>query len=627
MMNLLKIKLRCVAVLLVMLSSSTNAANSVEKLDQLFVEHLARIDAPGFSVSVVKDGKIVLAKGYGVVRNDKTEKMSKNTIIGIGSITKSFTAMMILQLQEQGLLNVDDVIVKHLPWFRAADKSKSDKITIRMFLNMTSGLETHFSQIMQNQSRRDDALEKGVRNISAYKVTRTPGQSFEYVNEGWNTLGLIIEKITGKTWQQALADSVLTPLAMSNTSADRKKLQQWPVANGHYAGVKPVPAEFIHIQNSLPSGSGFYSSAADLAHYMIALLNKGTFQGNNLLNPDSISRMWTTAVSMSILPYELGGNSDMGGYAMGWMSMKIDDADYIFHGGEFRVSSSLTVLEPAAGTGITILYNTGELNPYTSEAGITIVNNALRSLKGLPVSNFGVPRQAEPTINHYLASQLNPEKFEGMYLAKSGQRLDLKSGGSEGLLMSFMESIYPADFDIDFVNESNFIARNIAMNSKGYFTANEQGDIQSVNFHGEIFRRKNTDTTGMKPYDFKSLNMRFMLPESWTLLLNQGGFIAKSKKHSSAKLSGLMIDLSYDDWLAQLQQQAGKQAITQMTEFKNGYFYQSAIFLDRKGDKHINLYCTYRGKKYIFSLKGQPGNITYLAMNILNPFLSSLSLR
>jgi CubicO group peptidase (beta-lactamase class C family) len=621
-----KIKLRYLTAFAMLFITSVNAKDSVEKLDELFINHLAHIDAPGFSVSVVQDGKLVLAKGYGVISNKQADKISKDTIIGIGSVTKSFTAMMILQLQEQGLLNVDDKITKYLPWFRAADKSKSSKITIRMFLNMTSGLEARFSQLTQNQSRRSDALERGVRNISSYQIISEPGKSFGYVNEGWNTLGLIIEKITGKSWEQTLADDVLTPLAMNNTSSDRKVLENWKLAHGHYAGVKPVPAEFIHIQSSLPSGSGFYSSAADLAHYMNALLNEGTFQGNNLLKQESINQMWETATSMSILPYELGGNGKPGGYAMGWMSMNVEGADYIFHGGEFRVSSSLLVLEPAARIGIVILYNTGDLDPYTSVANITVTNNALRILKNLPLSNFGVPRQSDPTLNNYLAVKENTEKFLGIYLAKSGKRLDIKPGGSEGLKLYFMESIYPADFDVDFVNESNFIARNIAANYSGYFTANAQGEVQAINFSGEVFRRKNAETTGMKQYKVKSSGMSFLLPESWQISLGEKGFIAKAQKDNDAELSNTTTKLSYEEWLLQVKQQALQKNVTEMTEFKNGYFFQSMVYLDQKGYRHITLYCAYRGKNYIFTLKDKPENITHLAMSVLNPFLSSLSL-
>jgi CubicO group peptidase (beta-lactamase class C family) len=625
-MIFLKIKLRYFTAFAMLFITSANATDTVEKLDELFVNHLAHIDAPGFSVSVVQDGKLVLTKGYGVISNKQTDKMSKDTIIGIGSITKSFTAMMILQLQEKGLLNVDDKITKYLPWFRAADKSKSSKITIRMFLNMTSGLEPRFSQLTQNQSRRRDALERGVRNISSYQINREPGKSFEYVNEGWNTLGLIIEKVTGKSWEQTLADKVLTPLAMNNTSSDRKVLEQWKLAHGHYAGVKPVPAEFIHMQSSLPSGSGFYSSAANLAHYMNALLNEGIFMGEKILRQESINQMWETATSMSILPYELGGNGKLGGYAMGWMSMHIEGSDYIFHGGEFRVSSSLLVLEPAARTGVVILYNTGDLDPYTSETSITVTNNALRILKNLPLSNFGVPRQSDPTVNNYLAVKANTEKFHGVYLAKSGKRLDIKPGGSEGLKLYFMESIYPADFDVDFVNESNFIARNIATSYSGYFTANDQGDVQAINFSGEVFRRKNAETTSMKQYKVKSSGMSFFLPESWQISLGEKGFIAKTKKDNDAELSNTTTKLPYEAWLLKVKQQASLKKVTEMTEFKNGYFFQSVVYLDQKGYRRIALYCAYRGKNYIFTLKNKPENITHLVISVLNPFLSSLSL-
>jgi CubicO group peptidase (beta-lactamase class C family) len=598
----------------------------VQQLDQLFVNHLAKIGSPGFSVAVVEKGELILAKGYGVVSNNKPEKFTENTIIGVGSVTKSFTAMMILQLQEQGLLNVDDLIIKHLPWFRAADKSKSDKITIRMFLNMTSGLEARFSQLTQNQSRRSDALEQGVRNLSSYQITREPGQSFEYVNEGWNTLGLIIETITDKSWEQAFADSVLSPLGMENSSADRKVIEKWQVANGHYAGIKPVPAEFLHVKSSLPAGSGTYSTALDLAQYMKALLSDGRYQGSNILEAKSIKDMWQPATAMSIIPYELGGNEKGGTYGMGWINMEIDGINYTLHGGEFRVSSSLLVMDAKNQSGVVLLYNTGSLDAYNSEADLYAANNALRILKGLPLSDFAVPRQTDPTLNDYLAEEENLAKFHGIYLSKSGKRIDLKAGGSEGLQLYLMESIYPADYDIDFVNENNFIARSNAGAIKGYFVNTTEGDVKSINFSGETFRRKNDDYAGYKPYDLSSVGMTFNLPESWQLSLTPNGFIANDKKYVSATLLSADTPLSYETWLVQIKQQATQQKVIEMTEFKNGYFLQSVIYHDKNGYKQLAMYCNYRGKNYVFTLQGKPESITHLAINVLNPFLSSLSL-
>jgi len=163
------------------------------RLDRLFREHKAKIASPGISVSVVDRDGVIFQKGYGVVRAGENTPMTEQTVNAIGSLTKSFTALATMQLEERGLLSVDDPIIKYLPWFRASDKALSDTVTIRMCLNNTTGLVPSWSLLIRNLSREPDALERSVRAMSSYRFARTPGESYEYLNEGWNTVGLIIE--------------------------------------------------------------------------------------------------------------------------------------------------------------------------------------------------------------------------------------------------------------------------------------------------------------------------------------------------------------------------------------------------------------------------------------------------
>src|SRR5690606_30684584 len=130
---------------------------------------------------------------------------------------------------------------------------------LRMCLHNTTGLSPSFQSLTNNQSRGADALETGVRALSSYRMTRAPGESFEYLNEGWNVLGLVVQTVAEQPYEQYIDQEIFAPLNMSHTSARRSELEAWTVATGHFAGVEPVPAGFIHIQGSLPSGSGLYS--------------------------------------------------------------------------------------------------------------------------------------------------------------------------------------------------------------------------------------------------------------------------------------------------------------------------------------------------------------------------------
>jgi len=333
--------IRTLAALIVLAAGPAAAADSevVARLDRLFTQHKARIASPGISVTVVDRDGVIFQKGYGVVTFGKPEPMTERTRNAIGSLTKSFTAMAIMQLEEQGVLSVDDPVIKYLPWFRAADKELSETITLRMCLNNTSGLVPSWKTLVRNLSREPDALERSVRSMSSYRFARTPGESYEYFNEGWNTLGLIIEKLTGRRWEHYLAEEILAPLQMTGTSSDRAVLESWPVGTGHFSGITPVPAPLIHIQGALPAGAGLYSTSEDIGKYMVALLNGGLYHGTRVISEASIEEMWTPAIQLRVIPYELGGTGEPSHYGMGWFLMEVDGLSLVGHGGELRTMS------------------------------------------------------------------------------------------------------------------------------------------------------------------------------------------------------------------------------------------------------------------------------------------------
>jgi CubicO group peptidase (beta-lactamase class C family) len=598
-------------------------------LDDFFQTHLENIAAPGFSVSVVRGEEVIFSKGYGVVTAGEETPLGDDTILAIGSLTKSFTAMAIMQLEEQGLLELDDPVVKYLPWFRSADKTLSDTITLRMCLNNTTGLAASFTTIMQNQSQDADALEMGVRALSSYQMTREPGQSFEYLNEGWNVLGLIIEKLSGISWEQYIAQNIFLPLEMDRSSSERKVLENWQISTGHYSGIRPEPAAFIHIQGSLPAGSGFYASVRNLGNYMVALLSEGRFGQEQLLSADSLKSMWRPAASMRVLPYEMGGTGEPAHYGMGWIVMELDGKTYIGHGGEFRTMSSLVLLDPESRLGVALLYNTGELDGYTSQSSQYAAYNALRIVNELPLSDYGIPREKDPTLNDY---RPEPELLAhtGTYLSDSGSRLDISAGGSEGLQAFLVESIYPADFDVDFVNQTNFVLRNIAGTKNGYFVQTGTGVVTEVNVGGQPFRRKREmDGDRFQTHQAGSPAISFQLPVDWRVDDQEHGFMASAGGEATQWLVGEVTTDTFDGWLGSIEQKAVGARPAETREFRNGYFYRGVSYrLDSNGDRRnaLSLYVSNRGVSYVFTLSVSDGELTQAIIGILNPFLDSLYL-
>lgn len=597
-------------------------------LDEFFGRHLERIAAPGFSVVVVDRNGVLLSKGYGVVTEGGSVPVTDETIMAIGSLTKSFTALAILQLEEQGLLSLDDPVTKYLPWFRSADKSQSDAITLRMCLHNTTGLSPSFQSLTNNQSRGPDALEAGVRALSSYRMSRAAGESFEYLNEGWNVLGLIVEAVTGLTYEHYLEQEIFKPLQMRQSSALRSELESWPVATGHFAGVEPVPAGFIHIQGSLPAGSGLYSSARDLGNYLRALLSNGRFNGKSVISAGSIEKMWTPGAPMMVLPVEMGGTGEPAAYGMGWIVLTIDGHRYIGHGGEFRTMSSMALLDPERGVAVALLYNTGELNAHTSESVHYAAVNALRLANGLPLSDYGIPQVPDPTLNQFQPESFSVQPYQGNYLSDAGKRLRIEAGGSEGLRAFLTESIYPADFDVDFINSTNVVLRNSAGSQPGSFDIDAQGNVKALTLRGEVFQRQELRLDDdFRAYRSATSPYFFELPDHWEVTIKDDGFTAQAGSSGELRIDGTTTSLEFEDWLQSLRQQYPDKEISMTSDLRSGRFCQSATYsLDRAGDVRqlISIHCVDGQQAFVTTAEAPFGELTQLIIESLNRFIDSV---
>ena len=468
-----------------------NTGNAVEKqLDHFFQQHLSRIKAPGFSVVVIKKEKVLLCKGYGTEGLDGKIPVTKDTVMTIASFTKTLTAMAIMQLEERNLLDIEDPVIKYLPWFQTSDKAMSDTITIKMCLSHSTGIKRQQSKIVHSTTTGPDALEKGVRDLRSYPMAFKPGTSFGYMNEGFNILGLIIEKITGIPYEQYIAQNIFSPLSMSRASMVRRVIESMQPATGNCPGIVPTPAPFIHVQNSLPAGSGTYMDAQNLGHYLMAMANGGRYQGTEVLSEQSIRRMWTPTTPPFPLPYSMGGADGPVQYGLGWVMTSIDGHTYFFHPGGYRNMSCHTLVDPENNMAVGLLLNTGMLNKYTSQSSAYACYNALQIAKGMPLADYGIPGDKDPTLNEFMPKKRDLEKYMGRFLSEQKNQMVIKSGGTEGLQAFTSGGVYQADYDVDFINDTDFVMRNIKSRTQGSFTQSENGEITAVTLGTEVYNRQ-----------------------------------------------------------------------------------------------------------------------------------------
>jgi CubicO group peptidase (beta-lactamase class C family) len=234
--------------------------NLETKLDQ-YVQ--AFVDQGTFSGSVLvaKDGKILLCKGYGMANYELDVPNTPQTKFRLASVSKQFTAMAIMQLQEKGLLNVNDTLSKYIP-----DYPDGDKITLHHLLTHTSGI-FNYSDLpeLREIEVKPHAVEQVIQLFKNKPLSFRPGEKYSYSNSGYTLLAYIIEKVSGKTYETVLQEQIFGPIGMYNSGYDKASLVLKNRASG-YVKVNEELANAPYIDMSSPAGDEglLYSTVEDM---------------------------------------------------------------------------------------------------------------------------------------------------------------------------------------------------------------------------------------------------------------------------------------------------------------------------------------------------------------------------
>ncbi|MCK4260049.1 MAG: beta-lactamase family protein [Halanaerobiales bacterium] len=333
----------------------------LEQMDNLVIEDMERFNVPGMSLVVVNDGKILFSKGYGVKELGTEVKVDADTIIGLASVSKAFTNLAIMQLRDQGLLNLNDPITKYLPWFRSKDKENSNKITMLDLIRHTSGIPTNAYGLEIENGTADD-LEEQVKLLSTIELTSTPGTRFQYSNMNYWTLALIAEKLTGMKFSEYMEQNIFEPLEMAQTGYYDKVSKLENFSKGHIVRYAKPKVSDYNLPEQENAAGGLYSTANDMGNYLIGLLNDGTYNGKTILSKDSIVEMRTNG-------FEIGENYF---YGYGWNLQTVNDTYIVHHGGDNPNFTAHVYLFPENNFGFALLSNSA--HPMTHYVGYNLKN-------------------------------------------------------------------------------------------------------------------------------------------------------------------------------------------------------------------------------------------------------------
>jgi len=331
-------------------------------------EWMSKYRIPGFSIAIMRDDKILYAEGFGARNVELNLPATPNTLYGIGSCTKSFVALAVLQLVERGKLSLDDPASKYIP-LKIGLPGKP--ITIHHLLTHSSGIPSLGTSTIA--LLRGIGIDLGVplssvndfyRHVNAAQdeIVDEPGKKFFYLNAGYRMLGHVIQKVSGMPFHEYIEKNILRPLKMERTTFSKEEFMKDPDRITPYrrgedgkliATEFPYPEVKVNPEFSfMAAAGGMISSVMELTNYLSMNINKGKFDGLELLSSELIEEMQKIHVERPRTYYGRYG------YGYGWGVMEdFLGTKLVSHGGSILVSTAYLAFLPEYRVGVAMASN------------------------------------------------------------------------------------------------------------------------------------------------------------------------------------------------------------------------------------------------------------------------------
>ncbi len=331
------------------------------KFEQFVFEKVSDSKLPGISIAVIKDGETIWSRGFGYRDLEHGLAATPQTLYGIASLTKSFTCIAIMQLMEQGKLDVEDPVETYIPF---TIRPAGDTVRLRHLMSHSSGIpalayaESVISGVIGASEHwlpiasYEDMLTF-LGDAQEWTVAK-PGERFFYLNEGYVLLGYIIEKCAGLPYKEYIRQHIFQPLGMERSFFDQEEVENDQDAATPYIITRDqerLPSRYPY--GGITSDGGIISNVLDLAKYVSMFLGRGQLGGQQLLSPESIEMMETAHIATPLqgpfgvygYGFGLGTTPDFGGHRL------------IGHSGGLGVATAYIGFIPQKGVGIALLAN------------------------------------------------------------------------------------------------------------------------------------------------------------------------------------------------------------------------------------------------------------------------------
>lgn len=365
-------------IILLLFITATNAKAQVitsAKIDSLTELTLKTFDVPGIAVAVVKDGKVIHAKGYGVRSLNTKQKVDENTLFGIASNSKAFTVAALGMLIDDGKLKWDDKVTDYIPEFRMYNPYVTEEFTIRDLLTHRSGLGLGAGDLMFWPDSSDFTKADMIHNLRYLKQASSFRTKFDYDNNLYMVAGEVVARISGMSWEDFIQKRILNPLNMNSSAPSYKLLKNKSNVIDPHAPVDGVVKVIRRDWNEAANAAGgIYSNLPDMCKWIIMQMNNGKYgkdSSKQLFSADVHEEMWTP---QTIIPVhgESPYNTHFASYGLGWFLSDVHGYKQATHTGGLAGIVTQVTLIPELQLGIIVFTN------QQSGAAFTAITNTIK---------------------------------------------------------------------------------------------------------------------------------------------------------------------------------------------------------------------------------------------------------
>jgi len=487
----------CSLLTLTSLAQKNNKkTNRFAGLDTAFARILKDWKAAGFAVAVVEKNKVVYAKGFGFKDWEAKLPVTENTQFAIGSCTKAFTTSLIGLLVKEGKVDVDKPVKNYLPNLHFYNNEMNNNVTLRDMMSHRTGVSRYDYSWYFFPSRSRDSLMQRIQYMEPSEPLR---KKWQYNNFMYLLQGVVVEKLTGKSWEDNIREKIFSPLGMTNSTVS---LAEWMKASDLAVGYDVRKDSIIHktdyydISGMAPAGS-INSSVTDMAKWVSMWIQSGKYKDKEILPAPFVAEAISSQMVMAgALPSTERPDMFLSNYGLGWMMASYRGHYRVEHGGNIDGFSASTSFFPSDSIGIIVLCNQGG-----SQVPSLVRNLLSDRMLGLAYRDWHTmafsadtsgKNKARAAMNTIVSDKKYGTKtthalkdYEGIYSTAGKESFEISSSNDSLFMTVPNEKLYLRHYHFDIFNlwDKNDLSDNDTNNVQGLkimFQMDERADISSA---------------------------------------------------------------------------------------------------------------------------------------------------